>query len=205
MVTHSGAITTNGPYSDGILAASNAGGGGNAGGIANLTVGGSPGSQGGSLTGSINVGQSGGGGGTADQVTVGSTGPITTSGYLSPAISAQSAGGGGGNAGYIANLDFAAGSQTIAGEFGITQGGSGGTGRSADMVSVTSDGVLTTYGDNSPGIQALSIGGGGGSAAYTVALALGQPASQLQSVGLTGRDRRERREWCRCWHRHRDQ
>lgn len=130
--------------------------------------------------------QSIGGGGPADLVAVNSTGPITTYGYSSAAISAQSAGGGGGNAGYVFNANFAAGSQTMAGVFGITQGGSRGSGRSGGEVDVTSDGALTTQGDNSPGIQAQSIGGGGGNAAYTVALSLAQPGSQLQSVGLTG-------------------
>jgi hypothetical protein len=185
-VTHSGAITTYGPYSEGILASSIGGGGGHAGNIANLTVGGTPGSQGGSLVGSINIGQSGGGGGAADYVSVNSTGPITTHGVHSAAISAQSAGGGGGNAGYVFNVNFAAGSQTMAGVFGITQGGSGGSGRSGGEVFVSSNGALTTQGDNSPGIQAQSIGGGGGNAAYTVSLSLGQPGSQLQSIGLTG-------------------
>src|SRR5262249_27801357 len=113
-VAQNGSITTYGPNSEGILAASLGGGGGNAGGIANLTV--ARRGQGGlSVAGSVNIGQSGGGGGEADNVTVNSTGAITTQGYRSSAISAQSIGGGGGDAGYIANLNVAAGSNVVTG------------------------------------------------------------------------------------------
>jgi hypothetical protein len=183
-VTQNGSITTHGPNSEGILAASLGGGGGNAGGIANLTVARS--GQGGlSVVGSVNIGQSGGGGGTANNVTVNSTGAITTQGYLSSAISAQSGGGGGGDAGYIANLNIAAGSNTGTLTGSVTLGGSGGTGQAAKSVRITANGALTTSGDDSPGILAQSIGGGGGNAANTFSLTFGQPSSGQKSLGLT--------------------
>jgi hypothetical protein len=83
-------------------------------------------------------------------VTVSNTGTLSTSGADSQGILAQSIGGGGGNGG------------TSGGTFSF--GGTGGGGGTGGNVTVSNGGSIT-LGVNSVGIQAQSVGGGGGKAA----------------------------------------
>ncbi|NTV69665.1 MAG: hypothetical protein HGA71_05900 [Azonexaceae bacterium] len=139
-VENDGSITTgnattalnHAAYSHGIFAQSVGGGGGDGGGVSGL------------------VGIGGNGSGTSDggQVDVINRGTINTYGVQSHAIFAQSIGGGGGDGGSSAGL--------------ITIGGKGGGGGNADVVNVTNSGTLHTHTNDSYGIFAQSIGGGGG-------------------------------------------
>ncbi len=142
-VTNTGAITTAGDGSAGILAQSVGGGGGVVAGH-----GGNPYSP------IFTYGGSGGSGGNGGTVSVTNTGNLGTSGVSSSGIFAQSVGGGGGTGGtsYDVGLGFA-----------MSLGGNsagGGAGQAVDVVS-TGASILTT-GDLSHGIQAQSVGGGGG-------------------------------------------
>ncbi|MCY2953769.1 MAG: dockerin type I repeat-containing protein [Planctomycetota bacterium] len=132
------AIETTGNDSHGILAQS-------IGGFA-------PGAGGGG--GLVTWGGSNGASGNGDSVTVGNLGSVTTHAANSYAIFGQSIGGGGGNASSTAGL--------------VAIGGSGSSGGSGNAVSITNQGSLTTEGENSLGISAQSIGGGGGAGAATL-------------------------------------
>ena len=185
-------ITTSGDWAAGIAAASLGGAGGEAG------FGGSLGGQGGDALGSgpggpanvMNFGtietagadshgifaQSVGGfaggaggagglfawGGSANSagdghtVSVWNSGVITTGGDRADSIFAQSVGGGGGNAGIVSGL--------------LAIGGTGAAGGNGNTVTVTNSGLLQTVGDESRGILAQSIGGGGGAGGSTYGL-----------------------------------
>lgn len=138
-ITNSGAITTNGAYSQGILAQSISGSGGAAG-----NASGSPFSDSGGRGGSGAVGG-------AIQLT--NTGKITTTGESAQAIVAQSIGGDGGAGG------------TAGGMISVV-GGASGNGGAGGNVQLTlgggSAGTLSTSGTLSHAIVAQSIGGGGG-------------------------------------------
>ncbi|GAA0581021.1 hypothetical protein [Rhizomicrobium electricum] len=165
-LTSVGDVTTYGNESSTIIAQSIGGGGGNGGSTIGLAFGGL-GSTG------VTVGGSGGIGSSADAVTVTSTGNLSTGtgstsatlGNNAFGILAQSLGGGGGNGGF-------AGSLSAGGAVGISVavGGQGGKGGSASTVTVTSTGNISTVFDDSAGILAQSIGGGGGNGGFSVAL-----------------------------------
>jgi uncharacterized protein YhjY with autotransporter beta-barrel domain len=165
-LTNAGNVTTFGNEASAIIAQSIGGGGGNGGSTIALAFGGL-GSTG------VTVGGSGDEGGSAAAVTVTSTGNIATGSTLADGtvgnnafgILAQSLGGGGGNGGF-------AGSLSAGGAVGISVavGGQGGKGGSAGTVAVTSTGNISTMFDNSAGILAQSIGGGGGNGGFSVAL-----------------------------------
>jgi hypothetical protein len=131
-VTNDGELTTTSATSNGIRAESI---GGNAGGS-------------GIAAGIGRNAPEGGNGGTGGQVTVANNGTITTENVLSRGIFAQSTGGYGGDGG------------TAVGLFGT--GGQAGTTGAGGPVTITNTGTITTLGKLSDGIEALSIGGGGG-------------------------------------------
>ncbi len=155
-VTVSDDVTTLGAVSNGIVAQSIAGGGGNGGTTISLTT---------LSVSTLNttVGSNGGKGGTADIVNVVNSGSVNTTGHQSSGILAQSVGGSGGNAGtVVASNDFDA-------SLNFTMGGAGGNGSASGDVIVVNAGTITTAsgtdvttGDNSAAIIAQSIGGGGG-------------------------------------------
>jgi hypothetical protein len=134
---------------DAIFAQSIGGGGGNGGGSVGLV---------------FAIGGKGGGGGSGGDVTVGSNNAnLVTHGDFSRGILAQSIGGGGGTGGFSAGL--------------IALGGDGAGGGIGGVVTVTASGSIHTFGANSEGILAQSIGGGGGN---------GGGAAGLASLGGTG-------------------
>ncbi len=156
-------ITTHEADSAGLIVQSIGGGGGNGGFSFNLSagasvgVGGQAGAAGGSNTVSVTI----------------DDGTIHTMKDRSTGILAQSVGGGGGTGG-----------GTVAGSFGlnVSIAGKGAGGGDGNTVDVTNGADVTTDGVQSHGIQAQSIGGGGGSGGFSIAvggpsLAVGGAAS----------------------------
>jgi hypothetical protein len=161
-VNNSGSVTTQKSDSFGILAQSIGGGGGDGGGAG----------------GWFTVGGRGGSGGGSDVVTVFDSGKVQTGGDRSTAIFAQSIGGGGGNGGDAVSISAAV---------SVAVGGSGGPGGKGDEVHVTAQGGdIETVGNSSHGIQAQSIGGGGGNGGLAVAGTLTTGGGLNVSVALGG-------------------
>jgi len=164
-VDNFGAIETKGRDSNGIFAQSVGGGGGNGGwgGAATVAISGNTGQLG------VAVGGSGGAGSYGKLVTVDNAGAITTHGEGSRGILAQSIGGGGGNGGMsiVANVSTA---QSNSASLGASVGGEGGTGTQGGTVEVTNlaAGKISTSGFGAHGIQAQSIGGGGGNGGMAI-------------------------------------
>jgi hypothetical protein len=137
------------------------------------SVGGGGGKGGFAVTGTINatggvgaaLGGGGGGGGAANTVTVENRGAaISTLGNHSYGLLAQSVGGGGGDGGFAVAGSI---SQGASANFGL-----GGDGEEAGVgrdVFVTSTSQITTQGNDSHGLFAQSVGGGGGSGGFSVA------------------------------------
>jgi hypothetical protein len=154
-----GQITTLGVMSNGILAQSIGGGGGNAGGV---------GTTGTTIGFATTVGGSAGAVGSGGEVTVDNAAEIATYGAASQAIAAQSIGGGGGNAGVGGSFNAASNGRTIT--VGIGGSSSGGGNGGAVNVTNSATGAIYTYGLDSTAIFAQSVGGGGGAAAFSGAL-----------------------------------
>ena len=162
-VINRGNITTSGSLAAGIIAQSIAGGGG-IGEISasSVTAGGSGNSAFAALT--VGVGGTSGAAGTSGQAVVENSGTIVTQGHDSIGIIAQSIAGGGGIDETLAtDLDT---NGSSAPDYGVNVkfGGSGNSTGSSGLVRVTTaqGGDIVTYGDNSYGILAQSISGGGG-------------------------------------------
>ncbi len=157
--------------SGGIIAQSIGGGGGVTGNS------GSGGNTGGMVA---SVGGAAGAGGKGSDVSVTNAAPITTRLATSDIILAQSIGGGGGKAGGSAAFEAIVPSVVIGGT-----GGSGGTAGNVN-VSVTGANALSATGDESRGIVAQSIGGGGGMGGFAVDLAVSALTDASVTVGGTG-------------------
>jgi uncharacterized protein YhjY with autotransporter beta-barrel domain len=179
-VNNSGAITNYSTGSHAILAQS-IGGGGGAGGFAGSISGGF--GDGASLAAA--VGGSGAGGGRASSVSVTNFGLLTTGGDAASGIYAQSVGGGGGDGGFSLAAAFGTGKKAV--NASIAVGGHGGNGNVADKVFVDNENQILTYGSNSLGIFAQSIGGGGGNGGFSASgdLSSSTNAKQL-SVSIGG-------------------
>ena len=180
-VTHGGVIDTGGQDSHGIFIQSIGGGGGNAGGAASL-----------SAFAGVAIGGAGGSGGDGGLVDLNFTqrlvngdladASITTRDDRSYGIYAQSVGGGGGNGGFAAQLSGGYG-----GAVSVAIGGSGGSGGRGGLVDVDGRVNIETYGRNSLGLFAQSIGGGGGTGGFAISVALaGGPVGGSVSVGIGG-------------------
>ncbi len=154
-VDNSQAITTEGDGSNAIFAQSIGGGGGN----------------GGTSSGVVSIGGSGGGGGNGNNVEVSNSGTLSTGGAVggsgddATAVFLQSVGGGGGNGGGSTSVGLGV-SVAIGGS-----GGSGGDGKNVTFNPIADANDLTaatidTTGDRSHGIQAQSVGGGGGNGGF---------------------------------------
>ena len=155
-VTNVGALGTSGNGADGIMAQSVGGGGGNGGFSGSLSAGGY-----GAV--SLAFGGAAGNGGGANNVSVANTGNVDTAGVGSTGIFAQSIGGGGGNGGFAAG-----GAGALYAGAALTFGGGAVDGGGAMDARVTSMGNLTTQQDQANGIEAQSIGGGGGNGGFAI-------------------------------------
>ncbi len=167
---NTGTITTDGDMASGIAAYGVGGGGGDGGNAAthSYSYGTSP-----QVTISVAVGGTGGAGGAGNLVTIGNSGDITTNGFAASAIYAASIGGGGGNGGTGAAVTDTElpGASAVPVSLGdssavtVGVGGSGGAGSTGGAVTLTNSGVINTHGNDSQGLFAQSVGGGGGIAA----------------------------------------
>ena len=165
-------ITTKGDNAEGILAQS-VGGGGGSGGLAvsgSLAIG-----VKGAVSIAVGVGGTGGGGGTGGDVTLDSrkqAGSIKTEGFFAPGATVQSIGGGGGSGGnaVAVSLSFSDG---VGAAVSAGVGGTGGKGGTGGTVKATYDGNIDTKGNDSEGILAQSVGGGGGNGGYSISGAIG--------------------------------
>jgi uncharacterized protein YhjY with autotransporter beta-barrel domain len=157
-VTNGGELVTHGFGAEGVHAESIGGGGGT-----------------GATAGALNIaiGGDGGGGGRGGDIVVTNTGSITTYGDLSHSVYGVSIGGGGGSA-----------RSSGAGFFAF--GGDGGDGRDGGLVTITNENLLATFGHNSTGIFAQSIGGGGGNGGSATTVGMGPNFSIGVSVGGDG-------------------
>ena len=179
-------IATQGNYASGIVAQSIGGGGGTstagAGSTSSPNLGGDTGT---SVSLGFSLGASGGAGGLGStvNVTTAAGATISTIGSGSRAILAQSIGGGGGSAG--------GGSASGSGDtlnINVSLGGSGGSGNTGGLVTVTNAATITTGHNSGPlttggdaaGILAQSIGGGGGVAGSSDPAASVGPGSQVE-------------------------
>ncbi len=171
-VSNEGSLLTVGSYSQGILAQSIGGGGGNGGmslsGTFNVD---GLGPKGKSNTLNIAVGGAGGSGNISDEVSVLQNGYIETQGIGSAGIQAQSIGGGGGNGGNASSERLTIAcvtgcipliSKSKGTNLALSVGGWGGSGNNAAKVNVIQQGNIVTKGQSAHGIYAQSIGGGGG-------------------------------------------
>jgi uncharacterized protein YhjY with autotransporter beta-barrel domain len=142
------------------------------------------GGNGGTSGGLFSIGGTGGKGGNADEVSVTNHGSLSTSTADSSAIFAQSVGGGGGNGG---------GSISTSAVGAITIGGNGGDGGDGKKVTVSSDTGLIRTGNSednpdlrasrSMGIFAQSVGGGGGTGGFAIALSGGTTFAGSLALG----------------------
>lgn len=155
-----GSITTLGDRSGGILAQSVGGGGGNGG----FSVS----ASGAAAAGALGFGGEGGEGRLGGTVDVTNVSNVTTSGTNANGITAQSIGGGGGNGGFSVVANVAGGSGSL------SFGGTGGLGNLGGRVKLDNSGDIITgggqagHGDQSIGILAQSVGGGGGAGGYSI-------------------------------------
>ena len=169
--TYTGGLLTTGNESTGLVAQSLGGGGGNGGinvtGTINMSQ------ENGASVG-VGIGGFGGDGGNANEVystvTAGDADDMfVTTGDNSTAIFAQSLGGSGGNGAInvtgAVNLTGKSGAAV-----GVGVGGFGGGAGNAEMVTLDVTGDVLTLGNNSHGLVAQSIGGGGGNGAIPPAV-----------------------------------
>lgn len=147
-VTNSGRIITEGANSWGMIAQSIGGGGGLAG--AGLSSGNNH------FNLNLTVGGTGGLGGNGGTVNASNLQSIETGGPGSHGLFAQSVGGGGGTGGGSSASD------TISISVDATIGGKSSKSSDGGAISVNNAGRITTAGDQSHGVFAQSVGGGGG-------------------------------------------
>ncbi|MDF2231310.1 autotransporter outer membrane beta-barrel domain-containing protein [Albimonas sp. CAU 1670] len=153
------ALTTAGDFSNGVVAQSIGGGGGNA---ASGTASSRNWDAGPGVSMNFGIGGFGGQGGDGGTVSFGMDGNanIATYGEGARAVLVQSIGGGGGTSqGVTAGLSVSALKSTATLKMGL-QGGAGGKGGDLTLLDVT--GRFFTFGADADGFLAQSIGGGGG-------------------------------------------
>ena len=187
-----GVIVTDGEVAHGIEASTVSGGGGDAG--ANIafsavqanTADGDPG-----FTANIGIGGGGGEAADAGNALINNYSNVITLQNKSHGVFAQSIGGGGGNANFNVALGIA--------KFGdkpendnspkgvsLAVGGATGNGGSGGLVDVVQVGNVDTTGDNSYGIFAQSIGGGGGNAGFDFNMAMADGGDLGVKIGRKG-------------------
>jgi hypothetical protein len=190
--TVDGDVTTFGYKSDAIFAQSIGGGGGSGG----FNVSGGIAASGeGSAGVGVGVGGSGAKAGDGAAVSLTVVGETGTAGDQSDAIVAQSVGGGGGAGGFNVTGGIAGSGGTLATSVGVSVGGSGGGGGAGDAVTLNVNQGVTgspvaviTLGDNSRGVLAQSVGGGGGDGGFSVSggISLSETAAGNVGVGVGG-------------------
>ncbi|MBL4801259.1 MAG: autotransporter outer membrane beta-barrel domain-containing protein, partial [Emcibacter sp.] len=170
-VTNDIRIATYGQKSHGIIAQSIGGGGGNGGmSLSGYMVFGNNVDSTNAIA--IAIGGTGGSGNTSRNVTVTNSGEIEVFGNGSYGVFAQSVGGGGGNGAFALALssDLLSNPKTNPGpmfmNFGL--GGAGGDGADSGDVIVNHTGSITAHGDDSYGIFAQSVAGGGGTVGFAI-------------------------------------
>lgn len=159
-------ITTKGDRSYGAIVQSVGGGGGTGGWTGALAVG--AGQTSGS--GSVGIGGKGGAGGSAATATLKNSGAISTSGTDAIGLFVQSTGGGGGTGGFSVAPSIAAAKNSLSA--GVAIGGDGGAAGDGGLAVLVNSGRVTTAGDRATGVQAQSVGGGGGAGGWTGALGI---------------------------------
>lgn len=176
LVDSTGVITTVGSGAYGIMAQAVGGGGG----------------HGGSSGGVVSIGGAGGPGGDGADVTAlnRENSSVATQGDSAAAIFAQSVGGGGGTGGSTVAVGLAM-SIAIGGA-----GGGGGDGQTVTVLDCSPQGqtgcaspgnnTISTSGDNSAGIHAQSVGGGGGHGGYAISASAGPDFSFSVALGGKG-------------------
>ncbi|NBX33173.1 MAG: hypothetical protein EBR07_10705, partial [Planctomycetes bacterium] len=160
-VNQVGNIETFGDLSNGVVAQSIGGGGGNVGLDLNIAMGLTNVSK--SLD--VTLGKVGGTGGTSGTVTLVADGTIHTRGKESVGLLAQSIGGGGGTSSstsVVASQESTADGKLDKDEARVSIGRQGGEGGSSNDVTVNAVGIIVTEGARSHAIVAQSVGGGGG-------------------------------------------
>jgi hypothetical protein len=179
-----GNVTTEGAKSNGVVAQSIGGGGGNGGFNVSAVLSGA-GTASGAI--SVGIGGSGGDGGHSGSVRNLVTGNVSTGQKESTGVIAQSVGGGGGNGGFNVSGNISGGSKASAG-LSVGIGGSGGGGGQSGNVDNTVIGNVSTIGADSGGVLAQSIGGGGGNGGFNISgvISAGGNGSGAVSVGIGG-------------------
>ena len=152
-------IQTVGGFSNGVLAQTIGGGGGNGGSN--------------QVAAAVTVGGSGGVAGNGGHVTLVNDGSVWTLGAASNGVTAQSIGGSGGTGG----------SSSLS---AVSVGGFGGAAGNGGVVDVSNTGTIVTAGLAANAVSAQSIGGGGGSAGSQSKLSFVPGASLLVAVGGNG-------------------
>jgi hypothetical protein len=183
--TNSGAISTSGADSAGILAQSIGGGGGTGG----PSGGDATASAGPTIPGLgiiISTGGSGGDGEPGGSITIGNAGLIATSGAGSRGIVAESIGGGGGDAGIDDATSAAAFNQKSI-NITIRRGGTAGLGGSGGSIDQEANsGLIVTTGADSDAMLAQSVGGGGGTGGAGDGTSVSGTISATVLLGATG-------------------
>ena len=186
--TGGASISTLGTLSTGIEALS-VGGGGGRGGMTGYIPDYLPSGSTAAVSSSESIGGSGGDGGKgATVIAENIEGVIATSGARSNGILALSVGGGGGHGGLgvdgSVSLSFSS-TTSIGG-----QGGSGNNGGEVTANNVSSglplSGAITTYGNDSSAIEAISVGGGGGRGGWSAGGGVSLGSSSSITIGGTG-------------------
>ncbi|SFK70874.1 hypothetical protein [Methylocapsa palsarum] len=172
IVNNKGDIAVGGDAANAIVAQS-IGGGGGGGGFsigAALSLGGKAASN--SL----------GDGGLSSEVDVFNANKITVGGAHAAGILAQSVGGGGGNGGFTIGAGISVSDSDGASD---TVGGSGGKGGQGGIVKVTTSAgsSITTSGFMDYGIEAQSIGGGGGNGGFAISGTFSDGGDAKSSIG----------------------
>ncbi len=179
-LTNSGIIMTHGADSRGIFAQS-LGGGGGAGG---MSVAAGIGAGGTTLNAALAFGGSATTGGVASAVFVVNTGMIETFGTNADGILAQSIGGGGGAGGLAVAGTLPLGTNSA--QVSVALGGNGGEGNTSGSATVVNTQQIVTHGNDSMGIFAQSVGGGGGDGGMSFAGALSRGTASTTTLAIGG-------------------
>ena len=168
-LTLAGAVITRGNQAGAALSQSIGGSGG---------VGGSANGNGVEVT--VVIGGNGNNGGVGGTANATNSALLTTFGDKSGGLMAQSVGGGGGNGG--AGIGKTDGTNLAV---NVTIGGSGGNGGSGGTVTLTNNFQITTYGSDSYGAKAQSVGGGGGEGGTSSGTAKSTAGGDANAISMT--------------------